>query len=805
MKRIILSICTLASVWVSYGSQPTYGVEEISSEYLQDRYLYPNLVHYLDNKNLHITYQSETTGEFNTPDRMIFSVEGSSFRWNKYYLDGFRIDSRYFAGSTLYNPNMRSLDLSLDYIDSKLKFTSIADPKSRISVSYNHGGVGGISPSTASIIHIFHQTATDREYKPIDLRSKIKGSGTAQFDFAIGDYAQNIYANIGERSFVGFDNTGIYTLYPERFGEIQFAGQMPFTLGGLFDQTNYIVNFAQRDHLNSEFYFSEQESAALKSYSASWYGTHRDDILSYTSGFNIALNNTEHEDLNFSRNVADHDGEGFEPWQPDGSNLEVSYSLTLEKRLNDWLQLKFDGYNSLLYFTPTQNQFENTTFTQLVTEKEATMLHLYEWQSNSFASGLLENSVGLNTEKNISNTLTLRADLDLTLDALLVKGNSIVSPNIEARVGLDFKPCRWFDMELNLARERVSYNIDDIRYLSDDYLSGKLYYIDENGDKGGLFTTAGGAYNTLSKSAKQPTYYVFDIPIHITLGRHQISLLHSYRKYCNNWTTSFDGSYADYGYLENVTIDKDPAVDMDLFFFDGGKEVNYKVGSYADGIMGDNPFTSTPFYFCSNVEYSYTSPKFYFSINWQSYMMSGLSTMGNGPLHNNLGALSQSSANPNTYLVVEDAESKYAAVGRLDQDRAYVARIFTSYKITDKLKVAMSAKFKDGQPFSIYYTEVKSNNPGQNQVAIIPVTSRGINTATTNFGTREDAIFNIDLHVSYATKIANRNCEFGAYCYNIYDFGNELTEYVFDQGIPGRRAMSLTIPRGLIFSFSMDL
>ncbi len=823
MKKTILSLLLLFSISATYSQeeQPTYGVETITSEYLEQRYLYTNLVHYLDNKNLHVTYQAETTGEFNTPDRMIFSVEGSSFRWNKFYLDGFRIDSRFFAGSTLYTPNMHNFDLELDYIDSKLNFTSIANPNSKVSVSYNLGGIGGISESTESIIHIFHQTATDREYKPIDERSQIKGSGAIELDYVVkgksGDYLQSIYANVGERGFVGFDNTGIYTLYPERYGEIQLSGEMPFTLGSLFDKTNYIVNLANREHLYSEFYYGEEESPELKSYAVSMYGRKSGDRLSYTSGFNLAFNNTEHEDLNFDRNVIDHDGEGFEPWQPDGTTMELSHSLTMDKKLNDWLTLKVDTYNSLIGFNPTQNNFQNTTYSQLTTQDEATMLHLYEWHSNKFYSALLENSAGVNIYRELTRSLTLRADLNLTLDAMLVEGNSIVSPNFEARVGFDFRPTSWLDMELNLSRERVNYNIDDIRYLSADYLSGELYYINDSnqngiydsGEKGGLYITSGGEYNTLSDDAKQPTYYVVDIPIHLTFGRHRISLLHSYRKYCNNWSVSFDGDYSDYGYMESVSIKKDlstdAAVDMDLFFYDGGKEVNYTVGDYPDGIMGSNPFTSTPFYFCSNIEYSYTAPRFSISVNWQSYMMSGISTLGNGPLHNNLGSLSESSANPNTYLVVEDSESKYSAVGRLDQDRAYVARIFASYKVTDRLSVALNAKFKDGQPFSVYYTEIKSNQNGDNQLATIPVTSRGINTANDNFGTREDAIFNIDLRVSYSTKIANHNCEFSAYCYNIYDFGNELTEYIFDQDISGRRAMSLTIPRGLIFSFSMDL
>ncbi|MFR9646300.1 MAG: hypothetical protein SNJ20_04310 [Rikenellaceae bacterium] len=815
MKKYLLSSALILSATLAYSSQPQteYGVETTTQEYFEEIYLYNNLVHYLDQQNIHITYQSDTTGEYNQPDRMIFSVDGGSFRWNKYYVDGFRIDSRYFAGSALYTPNMSNYDLSLDYIDSKLHFDTSSNRKESIGAKYNFGGVGGISAGTTEFIRLLHATALDRAYKPIDDRNKIKGAGTIDLNYAIKgkerNYMQSAYINVGQRNIVGFDQGGINEFYPENYGTFQLGGELPLTFGGLFDQTNYLASFAYRDHLNSEFYFGEEECSELKSYNVSLYGTKRKEDTSYTSGFNLSLNNTEHENLNYSRNLIDHDSEGFEPWQPDGSNIEFSHSLTINKRLNDWLNLTFDGYNSLLRFNPSQRNFENSTYYQLTEDENPTMLYLYEWRTNDYYSALLENSVALNTEKRLTKNLNLQASVGLSLDAMLVSGNSRVSPNVEARLSLDYKPSKWFQAGLNLSRERVNYNIDDIRFLSDDYLSGEVYYINDSncnglydsGEKGGLFTTTGGAYHTLSSDAKQPNYYVVDIPVNITFGRHNLYLLHSYRKYCNNWRVGFDGEYSDYGYMESTAFEG--VGDLDIFYLDGGKEVNYVVGEYPDGIMSDSFFNSTPFFFCSNVQYSYVAPRFTFSLNWQSYMVGGVSTLGSGPLHNNMGALSESSANPNTTQVISNIDSEYKAAGRLDQDRAYIARIFASYRITPKLSMAINAKFKDGQPFSIYYTEM---NDSGNQLAILPLTSRGINTTDANFGAREDGVYNIDLRVKYQATIAKRNCEFGLYCYNIYDFGNELSEYTFDQDLTeGRRAMSLTIPRGFILSFSMDL
>ncbi len=836
MRKLILSIIFMAAIYVSHGANPpssdgganvakesTYGVETLTSDYFDKVYLYNNLVYYLDYQNLHITYESDTIGEFNQPDQMVFSVEGSSFKWNKYYLDGFRIDSRFFVGSTLYTPNMSNYDFALDYIDSKLHFDTSASRKQSVELNYNLGGIGGMSAGTSEFIRLLHPTAPDRAYKPIEERNSIKGAGTADVNFVVKgkdrDYMQNIYLNYGQRYMVGFDNTGINDYYPENYGKIQIGGELPITLGSLFDQTNYLAIYSQRDHLNAEFYYGEEECSNLNSYGVSFYGTKRSSDINYTSGFNFALNNTKHDNLNYSRNVIDHDGEGFEPWSPDGSHIEFSHALTLEKPLNDWLTLTADCYNSLMRFNTSQSNFYNTTYSQLTTEKEATMLYLYEWESNSFYSGLLENSVGVSTEKRLNKSLFFKANVDFTLDAMLVSENSRLSPNVEFRAGLKYTPKKWLDIELNLGRERVSYNIDDIEFLSADYLSGNVYYIEDkngngsydSGEKGSLFTTTGGKYHSLSKDARQQAYYVVDIPINLYFGRHTFSFLQTYRKYSNTWSVGFDGDYSDYGYMEQTDIKyvdahgDDITQSADVFYFNGGQQVNYVVEDYPDGIMGGGFFTSTPFYMCSNMQYTYTAPKFMISINWQSYMMSGLSTLGNGPLHNNLGALSESSANPNTYNVLTNADSETPAVGRLNQDRAYIARIFTSFKVTPKLTMAMNAKFKDGQPFSSYQVEIKSDGAG-NQVAMLPDSSRGINTSDGNFGKREDGVYTIDVRLKYETLIAKRRCEIGAYCYNIYDFGNELTEYIFDQDIGNNRnAMSLTIPRGLIFSFKMDL
>ncbi|MFR9650070.1 MAG: hypothetical protein SNJ33_00535 [Rikenellaceae bacterium] len=790
-----------------------YGVERHSSEYFQTRYQYNDLVHYLDNMSLHVTYQAETTGEYNQADQLIFSVEGNSYKWNKYYLDGFRVDSRFFAGSTLFKSDMYNYDLGIDYLSSKLYFDSSQSFKASSSVSYNFGGVGGISPGADEFVNLFHLTATQRMYQPVDERSKIQGAAKATVNFFTkGEnrpLRQSIYFDFGVRDQVFFDQTGINTYIPEQYANVQANGELSATMGSLFDNTNYILNYKYRDNLYSELGYNLAETSRLNSYSASFYGVKSNENIKYSSGLTLAVNHTEHDDINFERNVIDLDGEAYDPWYTDGANYELSHALNLSYKINDWLTLRADTYNSFLYNAPSVNDFSNIIYAQDVEQESRDMLYLYEWHADSYASGLLENSVGFVAERKLSKSVDFMASLDFTLDGMLLSGESMVTPNFEAQMSFSINPCKWFDMEFTLAKKRVSYNIDDVRYFSDSYMNADIYYVDSAGNKGNYYTSTGGEYRTAASGLKQTSYILVDIPINLTFGRHKISLLHSYRKYYNTWTTSYSESLNDVGYYQSAINDR-TGESVELFYLNPGKAVEYTVSHYPDGIMGDNFFTKSPYMLSSNIQYQYQSDKVLFSLGWQSYMVAGISSLGNGAISNNINSLSESSANPNTYQVVDNLDSDYRSAGRLDQDRAYVLRMFLSYNATKNLSFALNAKFKDGQAFSSLSSEVIQTSQGDNQVAIYPTTSRGINTIDGNFGCREDAFFNVDLSATYRWEMFQHNFSLQARVYNIYDFGTELTEYTYedtlilDDGV-GRRAMSLNIPRGFIFTLSIDL
>jgi hypothetical protein len=94
---------------------PSLGVDSVSSEFFREWYVTNDLVHYLDNGSDNVFYEAETTGEWNMPDQKVFSIAGNPYKWNKYYLNGFRIDNRFQVGSMLYHADMNDHSVYVDY------------------------------------------------------------------------------------------------------------------------------------------------------------------------------------------------------------------------------------------------------------------------------------------------------------------------------------------------------------------------------------------------------------------------------------------------------------------------------------------------------------------------------------------------------------------------------------------------------------------------------------------------------------------------------------------------------------------
>ena len=779
---------------------PTFGVDSVSSEFFREWYQSGDLRHYLDNYSDYVTYEAETTGEWGLPEQMVFSINGNSYRWNRLYLNGFRIDSRFQSGSTWYQLNMQEQSLFLNQHRGTIDFVTDSLRASKVWLSNNMGGLRGINPSTQWLINLFHQTASQRNQKGNDLSSRdyIKGAFQGEVTYGIPYQGkrlyQHAYANWGQRYINTFDQRGITGQYLAPYYKVQLDGELPLPKNSVIDRLNYYVIYQQRSDLYSEFMFSEQEVATQKTHSAALYGTFRtDDRSTLTTGLSYGLNNVRHNSPVF-RNLVDQDGEGFEPWYADGKHNEINWAVNYRYQIRPWLHLHLDSYNSLMLFKPADNQLRSTIYMQDFNDHMAYAYSTIEWTSSAFAGGLLENQLTLEARHRFNNIVELQGQLAATFDGIILREHSVVSPNYEMMVGLHLTPAKWFTMDVTLGNFRCRYSYEDMLYLSPDYLNGVVSY-SPNGVPLDVYKTTGGAYHTPAKGLQQSSYALLDVPFRFNWDgpntHHEFSLLTSFRLYYNQWTTQFAGSPNDYGYY-----------DEGIYYYDT-RQANYQVVNMQNSdLFPDHVLINNPFWLSNVAKYSLQSKHVFFSISWQSYWLTGVSALGNGPLQNNLNALSESTANPNILLNQENP-GQYRMLGRLDQDRSFIARMQLGWNINDHWSLSVTGKFKDGTPFSSF-AYARSGS----QIALYNVTTKGINLIDNHFGRRKDAFFNFDIHARYRTLIKGVPFAVEATCYNVYDFGTELVEYTFESQLTGglqRRALQLNIPRGVILSLTVGL
>jgi hypothetical protein len=786
---------------LDYDTLSLIGKQFIPNTFFKNRFNNNSLEQYLDNYQEFVIYQTETTGDFSQGNLQTFSILGNSHKWNKFYINDFRIDDRFFAGNSLYKFDLYETNILIDLWNSNIEFTNNSNINNSVLTKFNYGGLGGTAPFSANLIHLFHSTGRETMYIDIKNQRKIKNSGEFWFHqnlkFKDKILKQNLYVLYGQKMLVGFNYKGNNDYYPEKYLTINMNGDLPFSLFKILDSMHYLCGISNRDYLFAEYNYSKNEAAKYKNFNASIYGKNQTEKLKLTSGFNFSYKNIEHQNLEFSRNFVDQDGEGFEPWYPNTVLKELSHSLNLTRKFNSNLSFYAETYNSLINVSPKQKNFRNTVYYQL-SDTNYRSLYLYEWTSNSFSSTLLENKMGFNYHKE-SLTKKLKFDLktDATFDAILLNEKSMFRPNWQTEISLNYSPSKKFSISLNAGKKRVAYNFDQVKFLSNDYLSGNIYYWnDANGDKefqtnekSDLFTTTGGKHHFVTQNLKQQGIFYFEIPFKFTFGKHQIFVENLYKKFFNQWQVYPQSEAKNLGFfIQNG--------ENNVFFLNDG-EMNYVIEYFdSDFFKNENDNISflfnSPFYAGNTFKYQYNGNKFFISASWTSYMIVGFGSLGNGVLHNNIDVLSENSSNPNLHNY---------RIGRLDSDRSFIGRFLFSYKISEKINLSFQFKYKDGQPFAVYNTYF-SENGDNTQIAIQNYNTKGDNPFTGDFGRRKDAFFDSVLGLTITGKLFKNNYSTNISIYNIYDFGTELSEYVFSPDLTNDRyTLELNIPRGIMFSF----
>lgn len=809
MNRLLtLIVCLISTLQLS--AITTMGTDSVSSHWVREWYQYGDPRHYLDNYCDVTTYLTETTGNWATPEQLLFSINGNSYRWNKYYLNGFRIDSRTVAGDALYDTDLFTHSMLIDYNRGAVYWSADSLPRQQVTLSGQAGNIGSYAHSAKWLQELQEGNSAIKRLQndlPLKYRKHTVGAGTADVVYRIPvggrQYTQHLRANYGRRRQLRYSYDGISGTYDADYYRLQMDGQLPVAQNAAFDALHYILRASYRQDGYSELGYNPDEVAEQVAHSLSVYGQKDCGRLGQlTTGITYALKRDTRREQALMRNIIDLDGEAFSPWYADGHTHELSWAVNYRYRILSWLHLRLDAYNSMLSFAPSRSSWTSSTYLQGLNMPSPLALYDYHWQSSAFTSGVLENSLHIEADYQILPWLRLQGSVAATLDGVLVSGRSVVTPSWEAKADVHIEPTRWFRMDLIAANYRIPYTYEQVQFLSPDYLSARVNYAGTST----LLTTTGGQYHRLGKGLRQPQYVAVDLPIVFTIGRHEISILSSFKKYYNTWSVRLAEESAD-SYIATQAADKPYTV-----YAMQPQERYYEVVPAAKTGTG---IWDTPVFVSNCVKYAYNGRKVFFSLSWQSYCLSGASALGNGVQTEDIQVLDESLASPNN--PVNDANMKQTdagirSLGRLNQDRAYIARLQLGVNITSNWQLSLSGKFRDGTPITHYYTQLVTDANGHSQAVNWAATTRGINVVDGNFGERTDSYFNFDLRLKYRGTIRDVPFAVQAACYNIWDFATELNEHaMYYDGATARGyshnryPLSLCIPRGLLLTFSVGL
>ncbi len=206
-------------------------------------------------------------------------------------------------------------------------------------------------------------------------------------------------------------------------------------------------------------------------------------------------------------------------------------------------------------------------------------------------------------------------------------------------------------------------------------------------------------------------------------------------------------------------------------------------------ILGNRTFGRDPFYAQFLLDISASRSRLWqFRFSFMAHMGMAQTPFGNGPSAD-VRSIGEAMADPN---------ARTFAFGRVDGDRAFVAKLHGTWQLGRALSVAGSMRYRDGTPFA--FLAVARSENGQ---ALYYQTIKGEDEHGKKGGPREDCLWDLSLAVHWRFFLAGRSCRLSLQGFNLLDWGSELAEDVFAGNL--RRALELDMPRSLRLLLEVDL
>lgn len=539
-----------------------------------------------------------------------------------------------------------------------------------------------------------------------------------------------------------------------------------------------LINRLDRDHEGAELGMLPEETLSLNR--TNWsagvglrrWGWQLSAMLGYER------DQTDPSQLNYAKEIMDNDGDMIFSQSPFGTRSSLNFSGRFEREAGEkQILLPFLAWNIQSYQADEDIHDHNT----LTLDGQPCAVILWD-QGHSVKqqNQLYHAATGLQLNLPVSDTVLLTGRAEFNLDGFA--GRTLVDKASFLRPGLfGALIWRWNQRsELMFGASRYAHPMTGelIDFLDTSRPGGNWFRwgdTNENGEyeageNGAYMRPTGGSSHLLDESFKLPMVTQIQFSLKFPLSTHWRFETHGSAKEIRDaWTVRHahaSGSWKTIDGKSMYILDQPPANYILTNLETSRQKPQYWHLMFR--FMGEKP------------------DKWYFSFSFMAHMGLGETPLGNGPGSNDYLALSETSADPNSWA------NNY---GRLDGDRAFVAKLSYALNLSKRLSIGLTAKYRDGNPFAFLSAQMV-----ENQLVLIHETLKGEDQKGNKLGPREDYLSEINLRVNYRLPLLGGTGQLSLEWHNLIDVGYELSEYVYNQY--ARLPLELNIPRSIRLTLS---
>ena len=559
--------------------------------------------------------------------------------------------------------------------------------------------------------------------------------------------------------------------------------QRRFAAGAL--DVDLVLNSGERGNLFAETGRLPQETYAQDALSwlagASWSGR----TLTASCAWLHERQELRPFAVDAAKDLKDVDGQAFFPFERQGEFFADTLRLSVERELRFSLLGREARLRPFIDLTAAFTRAEETSGTQnaILFAGRPYLVYLWPGGTSSYRHDRSAATAGALLRADLGGKFDLQAKLFVQRQGLRFPGGaaglSFLQAGGEAGLGFQAGPRTRISLAFGDLPYEMGANAGDfletrrpgaeVRFWNDGNRDGLF----QEGEQGSLYALSGGAGHAaaegLEPSRRQRLELLFSAPVS---KRFQLDVKGLYKRILRPLWVSYAG---EYGHYEEI-----------------GATGYYVLDRPATGfVLGNAPFAREPFYaeFLLRI-HGERERRWYFSFSFMAHMGMGNTAFGNGPEANDVGVIAESQASPNSWI---------NGFGRVDGDRAFVARIHFGYYLARRLFLGGSVKYRDGNPFAFLDARALAG-----QWLITYHTIKAEDEHSRKGGPREDCIWDVNLKLGYDLSLFGRRGRLELSLFNLLDFGGELSENAFSND-RDRLANELQLPRSLRLGLTLEL